>query len=110
LGGRRRAPFGISTTVEDVCSLTLPLPYFRRSTIMLGRVWRLPFLAGLVLGGFSLGLVRWRVVADAGARNLRQHTIGLGPLGKLAWMFGAGLLIGFGTRPAGCNVLPAWLR
>ena len=30
-----------------------------------------------------------------------DSTIGLGPAGKLAWMFVAGLLIGFGTRLAG---------
>jgi hypothetical protein len=37
---------GISTRFEDVCSLVLPQPYFRRSAVVDGRPWRLPFLAG----------------------------------------------------------------
>ncbi len=49
LGSRR---LGISTGLEDVCSLVLRLPYFRRSAVTSGRGWRLPLLAGLVLGGF----------------------------------------------------------
>ena len=43
---------GISTGLEDLCSLVLPQPYFHRGAIRSGREWRLPFLAGLVLGGF----------------------------------------------------------
>ena len=42
---------GISTGFEDVCSLVLSQPYFRRHTVRDGRAWRLPFLAGLVAGG-----------------------------------------------------------
>jgi uncharacterized protein len=30
-----------------------------------------------------------------------DQVIGFGPAGKLVWMFGGGLLIGFGTRLAG---------
>ena len=30
-----------------------------------------------------------------------DSVIGAGPIGKLAWMFAGGLLIGFGTRLAG---------
>lgn len=95
---RRR--LGISTTFEDVCSLALPLPYFRRSTVVLGRVWRLPFLAGLVLGGFFSAWFGggWSPTLALG---MFDTTIGFGPIGKLAWMFGAGVLIGFGTRLAG---------
>ncbi len=49
IGNRR---LGISTGFEDVCSLVLPAPYFRRLAVVSGRPWRLPLLCGLVLGGF----------------------------------------------------------
>ena len=43
---------GISTGFEDICSLVLPAPYFRRLAVLSGRGWRLPLLVGLVIGGF----------------------------------------------------------
>ncbi len=43
---------GISTGFDDICSLALPAPYFKRAAVTSGRAWRLPLLAGLVLGGF----------------------------------------------------------
>src|SRR3954467_8258621 len=43
---------GLSTSFEDICSLALPLPYFQRKAVVSGRTWRLPFVAGLLLGGF----------------------------------------------------------
>jgi hypothetical protein len=49
LGSRR---LGISTELEDVCSLVLSQPCFRRDAGRSGRRWRLPLLAGLVFGGF----------------------------------------------------------
>ena len=49
IGNRR---LGISSGFEDVCSLVLSAPYFRRGRTLSGRQWRLPFLAGLLLGGF----------------------------------------------------------
>ena len=33
---------GISSTFEDVCSLALPLDYFKRRAVVSGRPWRLP--------------------------------------------------------------------
>ena len=42
---------GISTGFEDICSLALTAPYFKRSAVISGREWRLPLLVGLVLGG-----------------------------------------------------------
>src|SRR4030095_6429553 len=48
--GRRR--LCISTAFEDICSLEFPAPYFKRAAVVSGRGWRLPLLAGLVLGGF----------------------------------------------------------
>ena len=97
LGNRR---LGISTGFEDMCSLVLAQPYFRRGTIRSGRVWRLPFLAGLVLGGFISAALGggWQ---PTWALGMFDDVIGFGPAGKLAWMFIGGLFIGFGTRLAG---------
>jgi uncharacterized membrane protein YedE/YeeE len=91
---------GISTGFEDICSLVMRVPYFRRPTVASGRRWRLPLLAGLLVGGFLSALTGggWEPTWDLG---IFDQTIGLGPAGKIAWMFGAGLLIGFGTRLAG---------
>jgi uncharacterized membrane protein YedE/YeeE len=97
LGNRR---LGISTGFEDVCSLVLAQPYFRRASIRSGRVWRLPFLAGLVIGGFLSAALGggWRQTWELG---MFDEVIGLGPAGKLAWMFAGGVFIGFGTRLGG---------
>lgn len=91
---------GVSTGFEDVCSLVLPNAYFRRGAILSGRPWRLPFLAGLVIGGFLSAAFGggWHAIWALGMFDTR---IGLGPAGKLAWMFVGGLFIGFGTRLAG---------
>ena len=91
---------GISTGFEDVCSLVLEAPYFRRAGFAASRAWRLPFLGGLVLGGVVSALVSdgWAPSWDLGMFDDR---IGWGPAGKVAWMFAGGLFIGFGTRLAG---------
>lgn len=91
---------GISTGLEDLCSLVLGSPYFRRSAVVSARGWRLPFLAGLVLGGVlsSLSTGGW---SPTWALGMFDQRIGWGPAGKVAWMFVGGLLIGFGTRLAG---------
>jgi uncharacterized membrane protein YedE/YeeE len=91
---------GISTGFEDLCSLALPLPYFRRQTLLAARGWRLPFVGGLVLGGV-LSAVLGGGWAPTLALGMFDTTIGWGPAGKLAWMFAGGLFIGFGTRLAG---------
>ena len=91
---------GISTGFEDLCSLVLPVPYFRRAAITSGRPWRLPFLAGLLLGGV-LSAVLGGGWSPTWALGRFDEVVGLGPAGKLGWMFGGGLLIGFGTRLAG---------
>ena len=97
LGSRR---LGISTGLEDVCSLVLSQPYFRRDAVRSGRRWRLPLLAGLVLGGF-LSAVTGGGWTSTWALGMFDRVIGLGPAGKLAWMFSGGLCIGFGTRLGG---------
>jgi len=91
---------GMSTGLEDICSLVLPAPYFRRAAVLSGRGWRLPLLGGLVLGGFLSAVLSggWE---PTWAMGLFDRAIGLGPAGKLAWMFVGGLFIGFGTRLAG---------
>jgi hypothetical protein len=91
---------GISTGFEDVCSLVLPAPYFKRAAIASGRSWRLPFLAGLLLGGVTSAVLGggWSPIWALGRFD---QVIGLGPAGKVAWMFAGGMLIGFGTRLAG---------
>ena len=91
---------GISTGFENLCALVLRPPYLRRAEITGSQGWRLPFLAGLVLGGFLSALLSggWAPIWNLGVFD---ETIGFGPTGKLAWMFGGGLFIGFGTRMAG---------
>lgn len=94
---------GISTGLEDICSLVLDQPYLRRSAVTSGRPWRLPFLAGLVIGGFLSALLGggWSPTWVLGRLDA---TVGLGHAGKLAWMFVGGLFIGVGTRMAnGCT-------
>ncbi|HEX4998941.1 MAG TPA: YeeE/YedE thiosulfate transporter family protein [Terriglobia bacterium] len=91
---------GISTGLEDICSLALPAPYFRRSAVAAGRGWRLPLLAGLVIGGF-LSAVWGGGWAPIWGMGIFDEVIGLGHFGKLVWMFIGGLFIGFGTRLAG---------
>ncbi len=94
---------GISSSFEDLCSLALPLPYFQRKSIVSGRVWRLPFAIGLALGGL-LSAVLGGGWSPTWALGMFDERIGLGPAGKLAWMFVGGVFIGFGTRLAnGCT-------
>lgn len=94
---------GISSTFEDLCSLALPLRYFQRSAVVSGRVWRMPFALGLLLGGF-LSAVLGGGWSPTWALGMFDGRIGLGVGGKLAWMFVGGLFIGFGTRLAnGCT-------
>ena len=91
---------GISTSFEDLCSFALTTPYFQRPAVILGRPWRLPFAAGLVLGGFLSAVLAggWSPVWALG---MFDRVVGFGHAGKLAWMFTGGLFIGFGTRLAG---------
>lgn len=98
VGGRR---LGISSGFEDLCGLALPrLPYFGRASLRQARPWRLPFTAGLVIGGFVSAVAGggWSPTWDLG---MFDQVVGLGAAGKVAWMFVGGLFIGFGTRLAG---------
>jgi uncharacterized membrane protein YedE/YeeE len=91
---------GISTGLENLCSLALSIRYLRREEVTGSNRWRIPFLAGLVLGGFASAWLAggWSPIWDLGRFDT---TIGWGPAGKSAWMFAGGLLIGVGTRMAG---------
>ena len=91
---------GISTGFENLCAAALRTPYFQRSEITGSHAWRLPFLGGLVIGGVlsAVSSGGWAPFWDLG---MFDSTFGWGPTGKLAWMFGGGLLSGFGTRMAG---------
>ena len=91
---------GVSTGFEDICSLVLDAPYFKRSAVTQGRPWRLPMLLGLLLGGVRSAVLGggWAATWDLG---MFDTEIGWGPAGKVAWMFAGGLFIGFGTRLAG---------
>jgi uncharacterized membrane protein YedE/YeeE len=91
---------GISTGFEDICGLVLRQPYFHRASVRAERQWRLPFIGGLLLGGFLSAVLGggWTPTWSLG---MFDQVIGFGPAGKLAWMFVGGLFIGFGTRLAG---------
>jgi len=91
---------GISTGFENLCALAVRLPYLQRTEIVSSHSWRLPLLGGLVLGGVLSAATSggWAPIWDLG---MFDAAIGAGPAGKLAWMFGGGLFIGFGTRLAG---------
>jgi len=96
--GNRR--LGISTGFENVCSLVVQAPYFRRESLRASNSWRLPLLGGLVIGGVLSALLGggWE---PTWALGVFDADIGWNAGGKMIWMFGGGLLIGFGTRLAG---------
>jgi uncharacterized membrane protein YedE/YeeE len=91
---------GISTGLEDICSLVLDRPYFQRRAVTASRVWRFPFLTGLVAGGMLSALLGggW---SPTWALGRLDTALALTPPEKLVWMFAGGLFIGFGTRLAG---------
>jgi len=93
--GNRR--LGLSSCFEDLCGCVFSIAYFQRGTVVSGRKWRLPFVAGLLLGGF-LSAVLGGGWSPTLALGMFDERVGLGVAGKLAWMFVGGLFIGFGTR------------
>lgn len=100
IGNKR---LGVSSGLEDICSIALNGPYFRRRAVTSGRGWRLPFLAGLVGGGF-LSAVLGGGWSPTWALGRLDAALSLGHAATLAWMFVGGLLVGVGTRLAnGCT-------
>ena len=94
---------GISGSFENVCSFVVRTPYLLRPDIARSHYWRLPFLGGLVLGGFLAAVTTsgWSPTWNLG---LHDRTFHFGIAGKAIWMFFGGILIGAGTRMAnGCT-------
>ena len=96
--GNRR--LGVSTGFENVCSLVVNAPYFRRESLVGTNKWRLPLLGGLFLGGVLSAALGggWAPIWELGRFDT---VIGGGPAAKVVWMFVGGLFIGFGTRLGG---------
>ena len=88
---------GLSSGLEDLCSLASNNPIFAR-TAAEGRSWRLPFLGGLLAGGVVSALwaggwsPTWAIPA------LDAH---LPTAGKVALLFVGGVCTGYGVRLAG---------
>ena len=100
LGNQR---LGLSTGFENLCALVLRTPHLQRSEVTGSARWRLPFLAGLVLGG-ALAALATGTLAPNLATPMLDAARAPGAGAKLAWMFTGGLLIGFGTRLSnGCT-------
>lgn len=91
---------GASTGFESLCALVSKRPYFRRPELQGRGRWRLAFFVGLLGGGILSSVLAgtWQPSWDMG---IFDTVIGWGPIGKVAWMFAGGLLVGFGTRTAG---------
>lgn len=89
---------GVSTGLEELCSLGSRAPYFRRAELR--EHWRLVMFAGLVCGGALSALTSggWKPSWDVAMLDAHVH---LPAAGKLAWFFAGGLLTGVGTRLAG---------
>jgi uncharacterized protein len=97
LYGRR---MGCSSGFDDICSLAVPFPYFRRAGLLANRRWRLPVLIGLLSGGAISAWLGggWSVTWSVGMLDER---LALTHAQKLIWMLVGGLFIGFGTRLGG---------
>jgi hypothetical protein len=91
---------GISGSFENLCSFIVRVPYLTREDVASSHAWRLPFLAGLVAGGFlsAASTTGWSPTILI---PYLDQNLGLGVAPKLLWMFGGGVLIGVGTRMAG---------
>ncbi len=115
-------PFGVSSTLRDICAATLPkvTDYFKYN--WKEKTWNLLFVTGIALGGL-LGSTVFKnpepiAISTETKSDLNQLGIqnfeGYVPSDLFAWenigfsslvlLIGGGLLIGFGTRYAdGCT-------
>lgn len=92
---------GISTGYDQICGLFSDRKFFHREELLGKGRWRLPFLAGLLLGGVlsvATATGGWQPTWDMGMFGTR---ISNNPVVKMAWMFFGGILAGAGTRIAG---------
>ena len=89
---------GVSTGLEEVCSLGSNAPYFGRAELK--SHWRIVMFAGLICGGLLSSLTSggWQPTWDAGMLDTHLH---LDHAAKVVWFFAGGLLTGVGTRMAG---------
>ena len=83
---------GVSTGFADACAA----PFDAR----LRRSWRLPFLVGIVCGGFAAALASgsFSPTLAMGMFDARVTDV---PAAKAAWFVIGGILLGFGARLAG---------
>lgn len=92
---------GISTGYDQICGIFSDRKFFHRKELLGKGRWRLPFLAGLLLGG-ALSVVTatggWQPTWDMGMFDAR---ISSDPIVKMIWMFVGGILAGGGARIAG---------
>ena len=98
LQGVGNRALGVSTGLEEFCSLASKAPYFARPELR--SHWRLVMFAGLICGGVLSSVTSgpWQLSWDVGMLDTRLH---LDNASKIAWFFAGGLFIGFGTRMAG---------
>lgn len=89
---------GVSTGLEEVCSLGSSAPYFGRGELRAH--WRIVMFAGLICGGLlsSITSGSWQLSWDTGMLDTHLH---LDNSAKVVWFFAGGLLTGVGTRLAG---------
>ena len=89
---------GVSTGLEEACSLGSKAPYFARPELR--SHWRLVMFAGLICGGVlsSVTSGAWQLSWDVGMLDSHLH---LDHAGKIAWFLAGGALTGVGTRMAG---------
>ena len=89
----------VSSGLGAACARCLPsLPYFRKASF--GESWRIFFILGIPLGGLAGALLSGRLgwVTSMGCFDwLVSGRMGI----KIAFLFGGGLLAGFGARWAG---------
>lgn len=93
---------GISSGLEDLCALFSDRAVFR-ATSAEGSVWRMPFIAGLVLGGVVSALLAggWQPTFAVDPLDAASR---MSPAAKTLWFFVGGTFTGLGTRVAsGCT-------
>ena len=91
---------GVSTGFESLCALGVSAPYFQRPALRKSSPRRLALFVGLVLGGV-LSAALSGGVSPTWDMGSYAEALELSETGKVAWMFGGGCFIGFGTRLAG---------